>query len=186
MARLPYPDARNLGAEANEALARLASPLNIMSMVAHAETLVGPVISLAEAMFTKMRLDAAYRELAILRVAWRTGAEYEWAQHEPLALRCGLSADHLRALRRGDASWTDRRQRHVIDVADWVCTGDTVTQSHIDELREAYSSQEIVELFLVTGCYLLLARLATALDIDLDPADGNLLRAQQEGQTKVS
>lgn len=178
MARLPYPDPDSLTPEAREALSRLASPLNIMAMVSHADTLVAPVIDLAAALFTRLDLPPEVTELSILQVALDTGAEYEWVQHEPLALRAGVAAAQLAALRAGDTTGLDDRQRAAVRVAQWVCRGEDVPASEVAELRQVLSSRQLLELFLLTGSYLQLARIITVLEVDIDPADGRLMKVQ--------
>ncbi|WP_055529919.1 carboxymuconolactone decarboxylase family protein [Streptomyces graminilatus] len=180
MARIPYPDPDSLPAEAQKALARLASPLNIMAMVSHAHTLLEPVLGLAEALFTRLDLPPEVAELSILQVALDTGAEYEWVQHEPLALRAGVPAEQLAALRAGDTTWLDERQRAAVRVAQWVCRGEDVPASEVEEIREVLTSRQLLELFLLTGCYLQLARIITVLEVDIDPADGRLMKVQAD------
>jgi alkylhydroperoxidase family enzyme len=45
------------------------------------------------------RLDSRLRELAIMRIAWLTSCEYEWAQHWRVAQGLGVSADDLAGVR---------------------------------------------------------------------------------------
>jgi hypothetical protein len=47
----------------------------------------------------KSTLPPDIRELAILRVAWRNGAGYEWAAHLPAARAAGLGDAGIAALR---------------------------------------------------------------------------------------
>ncbi|MGB6616240.1 MAG: carboxymuconolactone decarboxylase family protein, partial [Trebonia sp.] len=44
-------------------------------------------------------LPADIRELAILRVASRNGADYEWVAHEPVARQAGLGDEQIAAIR---------------------------------------------------------------------------------------
>jgi hypothetical protein len=178
MARLPYPDPDDLAPEAREALARLASPLNIMAMVSHADTLVGPVIDLAEALFTRLHLPPEVTELYNPPVALDPGAVAAWGLQEPLALRAGVPPDQLVGLRAGDTTGLDDRQRAAVQVARWVCRGEDVPASEVEELRQVLTPRQILELFLLTGSYLQLARIITVLEVDIDPADGRLMKVQ--------
>ena len=66
-------------------------------------------------------LDPALRELAILRVAWRTGSVYEWKQHTRIALGAGLTNAQLHALPDGPvaALWTPL-ERVVLEAVDQI------------------------------------------------------------------
>ena len=56
------------------------------------------------------------RELAILHVARRTGAEYEWIQHADIARAVGASDEQVAAVRAGElrADCFDERARLVL------------------------------------------------------------------------
>src|SRR5262249_39050014 len=53
-------------------------------------------------------LPARNRELAILRTAWNCGADFIWAMHSEIGLRCGLSQDDIDRVGAGsdDPGWT--------------------------------------------------------------------------------
>jgi alkylhydroperoxidase family enzyme len=44
-------------------------------------------------------LDPVMRELAILRIGWTLGAEYEWTQHYKVAKRLGISDEEVACVR---------------------------------------------------------------------------------------
>ena len=102
MARLPYVDLATVSPRVRETLERVPAPLKIFFMMAHAETNLRPLLRLGTSILTEQKLNAALRELAILRVASRTGAEYEWAQHVRLAQQLGITDDAIDAA--GDAA----------------------------------------------------------------------------------
>src|SRR3979409_1117719 len=90
VARLPYVDPASASPEIREPLEALP-PLNIFRTVAHADTAVRPLLRLGGAILGQGELDPRRRELAILRTAAVTGAEYEWIQHESIARGLGAS-----------------------------------------------------------------------------------------------
>ena len=57
------------------------------------------IADLVVQLWRRSTLDARLRELIIMRVAWLTGCEYEWAHHWPMALKLGITADELAAVR---------------------------------------------------------------------------------------
>jgi hypothetical protein len=65
------------------------------------------------------KLEPRIRELAILRVAWRTGSGYEWNQHRRMGGDEGLTDAQLGAVPQGPTSsvWT-ATERAVLTAAD--------------------------------------------------------------------
>ena len=90
MARIPYPKVEDLPEKVRTAAEKLP-PLNIMKMFLNAPTNVIPLLSFGQSILTKQELAAHLRELAILRVAHLTGANYEWTQHVPIAKETGVT-----------------------------------------------------------------------------------------------
>ena len=95
--------------EALRNLLRELPPLNIIRTVALAENHAEPFLRFGTSVLTEQQLSAHLRELAILRVARLSGAEYEWVQHVPIALDAGASPGASRCAR-----WrsTQRRLLH--------------------------------------------------------------------------
>lgn len=53
-------------------------------------------------LFKANKLDERLRELIIMRIAWRTGSEYEWTQHWRVACHIGLAEADILAVRDPD------------------------------------------------------------------------------------
>src|SRR5262249_17769854 len=110
-------------------------------------------------------------ELAILRVSQLTpNAEYEWVQHEPIARAVGATDEQIAALERDeiDADCFDAAQRATLRF-----TSEVVVDAHASDetsaaLAAVLSPQQIVELLLVIGQYMMLARVMTTLELELD------------------
>jgi AhpD family alkylhydroperoxidase len=173
MARLPYVDPEQAPPEVREALEALP-PLNIFRTLAHAETSLRPALRLGQAILTEQQLDARLRELAILRVARLTGAEYEWVQHVAIGLAVGVTDEQVAALGRGDAEAAcfDERERLVLRVATEVVEERGTSEATLAEARQAFSPREVVELIVTAGYYQLLAAVMNSVDIDLDEPVG--------------
>ena len=96
------------------------------------------------------------RELAILRVALRTGAAYMWTNHVIDALGLGLRRAEILALSDADAEWP-AAEAAILRATDDLCTGDVITDPAWDELRAIADDQQIIELIFVVGFYRLMA-----------------------------
>jgi alkylhydroperoxidase family enzyme len=174
MARLPYVEPASAPDAVRELLAQLPVQLNIFKLMANAETCFRPMLQLGTAILARQQLAAKLRELAILRVAQRSGAAYEWVQHVPIAKAVGAGDDQVAALERGDATAAcfDGRERAVLAFADELIAGARPSDPAFEALRAQLSPREIVELVIAIGYYMLIARLMETAQIDLDPPAG--------------
>lgn len=172
MARIPYADPDAYAGAVRDAMEMLP-PLNVFRMLAHAETAFPPYLRMASAILTELELDPGLRELAILQVAKQSEAEYEWIQHVALARHAGLEDEQIEAVRTGEfeaAECLSSTQRALLAFTAAVVADPRTPDATFDRVRDVLNSREIVELLLTIGSYLMLARLMTTLEIELDPA----------------
>jgi alkylhydroperoxidase family enzyme len=174
MARLPYVDPARAPAQVRETLERLPVSLNVFRMMAHAENDFRPLVGLGTAILGRQKLDAKLRELAILRVAMLSPARYEWVQHVPIARATGATEAQVAALERGDidAPCFDPLERAVLRFTTEVVRDVRASEATFAAVAELLSPQEIVELILTVGYYMMVARLLETTAVDLDPPAG--------------
>jgi alkylhydroperoxidase family enzyme len=182
MARLPYVDPADAPPPVREAL-ELAPPLNIFRMMANADTAFRPWLRWGATLLTDLELDPLLRELAILRVASLTPhAEYEWVQHAPIAKAVGAVDAQVEALERGDpdADCFSADERAVLGFTTEVVRDARASDEALDRVREFLSPREIVELLMVIGQYMMVARVMATTDMELDePVDPESLKARR-------
>jgi alkylhydroperoxidase family enzyme len=174
MARLPYVDAATAPEAVRDVLTRLPVSLNVFRMMAHAETSFRPMLQLGTSILAQQQLSPKLRELAILRVARLSPAEYEWVQHVPIALATGASQAQVDALARDqitDASF-DAVERLVLRFTTEVVCDVRASEATFADLAGRLSPREIVELVLTVGYYMLIARLLETTAVDMDPPAG--------------
>lgn len=119
--------------------------------------------------------DPILRELAILRVARLTpGAEYEWAQHVPILLAVGGSAAQLAALQsdevEADALGEDGRL--VVRFTTQVVLDAAPDEATLNSMSARFNTAEIVQLLLVIGQYMMLARVMATAGLQVDAVLG--------------
>src|SRR6266576_835400 len=174
MARLPYVDPADASPPVREAL-ELIPPLNIFRMMANAETAFRPWLRWGATLLTDLALDPLLRELAILRVARLTPhAEYEWVQHVPIAKAVGADDAQVEALERDDpeAECFSDDQRTVLRFTTEVVRDARASTATLERLGESLTPREIVELLMVIGQYMMVARVMATTDMELDePVD---------------
>ena len=120
-------------------------------------------------------LPADLRELVVLRVAVLTGAAFEWAAHEPIGRRAGLTDRHLRVLRAGDPTaepvWTPV-QAAVLAFTDASTRTVAVPEPVFAGVREHLDDRQVVELTALVGGYAMVSRFLVALRVP--PPDGEV------------
>ena len=175
MARIPYVDPATAPPKVKEVFDRLPLPLNIFKMMAHAETNFRPLIALGTSILTEQQLSGRLRELAILRVARLSRAEYEWVQHVPIGKMTGLSDDAIAALARDDAGAAcfDAVDRVVLAATDEIIRDGGPSDATFVALQQHFSAREIVELVLAVGFYMVMARLMISTRIDIEAPAGD-------------
>lgn len=183
MARLPYVDPAEAPEEVRKTLERLPLSLNIFRTMAHASTNFRPLIALGTSILSQQALSPLVRELAILQTAKRTGAQYEWVQHVPIAKIVGATDAQIAALevQELESEVFSAAEKAALGFATELLSGFDASDAAFDRLRAHFSAREIVELILATGYYLMLGLLMKATRIDLDPASGDqILRSIQD------
>jgi len=156
MARLPY-------AEISERLPQL----NIFKLIANAETAFRPLMEYGLVLLRNLEVDPIVREQAILRVAALTpGAEYEWVQHEAIGRAVGMTDEQIEACRAGDPDDL------VLRFTEEVVRDASPSDATFAMMAERFTPREIIELILVIGQYMMLARLMATAQIDLDEPVG--------------
>jgi alkylhydroperoxidase family enzyme len=99
---------------------------------------------------TLPRRDA---ELVILRVAWRTGAAYEWRQHVLLGARSGLSAGDIeRAAGEDGLSWS-ARQATLVRATDELLESSRLSDDTWAAVQREFDEKGAIELCMLVGQY---------------------------------
>lgn len=172
MARIPYPDPKDLPKELADLLRQ--ANLNVFSMWAHSTSTASLIIKLGAAQFANLELPRALREMVTLLVATGNAAAYEWGQHVALSKASGVSDEQRAALQRGDldAPCFDPGEQAVLRLASAVQSGPQVPNTIFEAARKYLSYRELVELVGIVGYYWMLARIATVFQVELDVAQG--------------
>jgi alkylhydroperoxidase family enzyme len=177
VARLPYPDVDSASAEVREMLGRLPRPANIFKMMAHAQTCVKPVMKLGGTLLGKLELDPKLRELCLLHAVKLEGGDYEWVQHVPIAKDLGCSEEQIRSLEDDDdqAACFSAREKAALQFTREVVVDVRASEAALAEVRKHLSEREVVELILMAGFYIMLARLTESLGVESEEPMGSTL-----------
>jgi alkylhydroperoxidase family enzyme len=168
MARIGYPQADGLDDSTRSLLAKLRQA-NVFRMLAHAEPALRPLVQLGSALLYQGALDPALRELVIVRVGHLCGSAYEVYQHEQFAAAVGVPADKIAAVRLGpQAAAFTPLERDVLHFTDEAVREGRAGDAAFARVHAVLGDRRTVELTLVAGYYLMMARVLQGLDVDLD------------------
>ncbi len=144
-------------------------PNALGTMLRH-PAVAGPFLAYNNVLLRAPALDPRTRELVILRVAWRTRAAYEWAQHERLARREAVTDEELAAVADGaDADVWSPFERTLLQATDELIDHYVVADATWQRLAEELDEHQLVELVFVVGTYTALAMVFNSFGLQLDP-----------------
>jgi 4-carboxymuconolactone decarboxylase len=108
------------------------------------------------------------RELIILRTAWLCGAHYEWRHHLAIGHRAGLSDNEIRQLCGvSTGEWGDR-DAALLTAVGQLHARQFITGETWSELSATLSTEQLIELPMLVGHYVLLAGVLNSLAVALD------------------
>jgi len=117
----------------------------------------------------KSSLTAEDRELAILRIAWLTQADYEWGQHVLIARDAGMSDNTIARVRNGsdDEGW-NAAQSALLLAVDQLHSECEIDGACWDALLQHLSEKQILDLIFTVGNYRLLASVMRSVKVERD------------------
>ncbi|HSV82818.1 MAG TPA: carboxymuconolactone decarboxylase family protein [Ramlibacter sp.] len=142
IAPLPAADGERLAAELG--LPARTGGLLAFRVLANHPALARGLFTLHGALRHDGRLSDRHRELLILRVAWRAGSAYEWAQHWEIATAAGLpSAQLLRIRQWREADGFTPADRAVLQAVDEVFDCGTIGPDTWDACSDALGGSDL-------------------------------------------
>jgi AhpD family alkylhydroperoxidase len=143
---------------------------NVLGTLVHHPALAGPFLAYNNVLLQQPALDPRLRELMILRVARRTRARYEWAQHARLAQKLGITAAEIEAVAAGiDPGSFTSLEANALAATDQLIDGYRVDDVTWARLAEQLDERQLVELVFVVGTYTGLAMAFNSFGLQLDP-----------------
>ncbi|AXQ28562.1 carboxymuconolactone decarboxylase family protein [Solimonas sp. K1W22B-7] len=110
------------------------------------------------------------RELLILRISWLRCSEYEFVQHTVLGLRAGLSEAEIERLQVGpDAPGWDPVDADLLRAVDELNADACIGDGTWERLSQHFSTEQIIDIVYVVGCYEIAAMLFKTLGARLEP-----------------
>lgn len=144
-------------------------PYNIFRTLVRHPKLFKRSMVLATGLLVKGNLPERLREIVILRVAWRSGSDYEWGQHVRIGRATGLTDAEMAVLATEDAEadWS-AADRLVITVTDELCAADDLSDATWSAALAEWGETDLMELIFLVGNYRMLAGFLNAARVELD------------------
>lgn len=170
MARIPYFDPANATGRAAAWYGRLP-PLNIFRMMGHSGELLDGFVRLGNQILAFTKLDPVLREIAIVRVGVLSNAKYEVFQHERISRQVGMDDAKIRAIHEGpEAAAFNDLEKMVMRFTDDVVKNVRAGDATFKPLAEKLSHQELQELTITVGYYMMVSRFLETFDVDIEAA----------------
>jgi 4-carboxymuconolactone decarboxylase len=126
-------------------------PLSIFRTMARHPRMMKRFNVLGGFFLTRGDLPARERELCILRTAWRSRSEYEWAKHVLIGRDAGLTDEEIARVPHTEG-WS-AADAALLRLTDEVLDHTDVSDTTWWELAETYTDAQLCELVLLVGFY---------------------------------
>lgn len=170
--RIPMRDLSTLAPDDREAIEKNAIGgriLNIFRVLANHPKLVKRWTPFAGHILGKQTLPFRDRELLILRIGWLNQSAYEFAQHELIARRGGISAADIARLKEGPkaAGWSDK-EAVLLQVADDLFENSVVSDATWAAMSKSYSTEQLMDAVFTVGQYNLVSWALNSFGVPVD------------------
>jgi trans-2-enoyl-CoA reductase len=176
---VPYIDLENAPAEVAAAITHLPYRRNIFYLLGHSHGAFPRLMSVYASFFDGDRriLPLLDWQLVVLRISAVLDAEYEWDVNAPVARINGMPEEKLAALKRTAGQGPEGvraepiftvRDRAILGLVDEQLETYNNSVTTVNAAKAVLSVEELVELYIVLGLYVLIARITKGLRIDLD------------------
>jgi alkylhydroperoxidase family enzyme len=145
------------------------SELNIFSTLARHPKLLKKWSEFGGVLLYGGVLPARERELLILRTGLLCRAHYEWGQHIPIALACGVTQEEVDRVPAGpDAAGWSEDDAMLLRAADELHADATIGDATWAALSARFDEQQLIELCMVVGQYHLVAYTLNSLGVQFE------------------
>ena len=164
---VPLPDMESLPPGIKEAVESL--PLNVFRMAANAPASFPTLAGLARSILSESLFDPRKREIAVLRVARVTNANYEWTHHVAVARQCGVTEDEIERIKAEDPVTSLGEEENLLcRVADEISLEVRLSDEALSQILDRYGVREATELILCVSYFNMVSRLLESTRVPLE------------------
>jgi 4-carboxymuconolactone decarboxylase len=141
---------------------------NVLATMLHHPALAAPFNRFGSVLLQAPAIGHRARELMLLRVAWRTGALYEWVHHVRLASRYGLDPEDVRAIAVGTSEAWSPLELDLVRATDQLLDSYRIDDATWNRLAQHLDERQLVELPFIVGTYTCLAMAFNSWDLQVE------------------
>lgn len=141
---------------------------NIIKVLAHHPKLLKRWTPFAGHVLLKQTLPFRDRELLILRIGWLNQAEYEFAQHEQIAGRGGVTGQDIERIKVGPKGGWNEHEAALMQAADDLYENSVVSDATWTTLSRTYSTEQMIDLVFTIGQYNMVSWALNCFGVPLD------------------
>jgi alkylhydroperoxidase family enzyme len=130
-----------------------SQPANIFRVLGRHPSLFRAWLRYSSKLMPRGTLPRRDAELVILRIAWRTGAAYEWHQHVLLGARAGLSAADIERAADEDTSGWGPREQMLVRATDELLASSRLSDDAWAAVQRELDVKGAIELCMLVGQY---------------------------------
>ena len=143
-------------------------PINLTRMMLHTQGQTLPYWKYALS-FRNAKIPPPVRERVIVRVGAVTGCEYQLVQHKTEALRTGTSPELLADLVNPEhQEFDDPSLTALVNYVDSLVKNIGAPPDALEAIRKHFPDNEVAEITLLAGTYVLCAAFLKSLQVPLD------------------
>ena len=134
------------------------------------------------AVIAQTSLPPRERQIIVLRTLAICNDTYELAHHVKISRNAGIGEDEIAAFQSGTGNCLSDFDRTLIKATDELESDKVISDATWAVLAQRYSTEQLMDVVFVAGCYQTMAMLTKSFGMELEPADGefeeiNKLRA---------
>ena len=130
----------------------------VLRTFAHHPALANAFSPLNIHLLSQNTLPVKQRQIAIMRVAWITGATYMWSSHLQTSISCGLSPEMYGPIQRGaDDAYFTPFEATVIRATDDLVNDRKVSDANWHALMAEWDEKQMLDFLFTVGCYVMVA-----------------------------
>jgi alkylhydroperoxidase family enzyme len=125
----------------------------------------------------KLSIPPRERELLILRIGYLCNSDYEWAQHAPLGLRVGLTADEVARIPKGpEAPGWNPLDVLLLRAADELHRDKFISDATWRALDERYDDRQMMDVVFTVGQYTMVSMFLNSAGVQLEKGQTGIPR----------